>query len=189
VHIATHGLRRGSSAWDSTISLGEKSSVVDIARLHSQASLVCFAACVSGLGEDNIGNDLLGFSHAVIASGASTFLGGLWEVEDLATMILMIFFHRAVKEQKTDVSLAACWRQAQVRLYELTKPELRVLLEELVTAWDKAVYDGRSPPGISLQPRAAIRNILEDDDECDFTHPFYWAAFVLVGHGGLMLCH
>jgi len=187
VHVATHGLQSGSSPWDSTISLKEKLKVVDIARLHSQASLVCFAACVSGLGEDNIGDDLLGFSHAVIASGASTFLGGLWKVDNLATMILMIFFHRAVAERKKGVSLAACWRQAQVRLYELTKPKLRVFLEELITIWDEALHDEKIPHGISLQPRAAITNILEDDDEYDFTHPYYWAAFVLIGHGGLML--
>jgi hypothetical protein len=148
---------------------------------------VCFAACVSRLGEDNVGNDLLGFSHAVIASGASTFLGGLWQINDLATIILMIFFHRAIKEQKSDVSLAACWRQAQVRLYELTKPKLRVLLEELIKIWDEAVHDGKILPGTSPQARADIRNILEEDEECDFTHPFYWAAFVLVGRGSLLL--
>jgi hypothetical protein len=157
VHIATHGLQSGSFAWDSTISLGEKLRVVDIARLHSQASLVCFAACVSGLGEDNINNDLLGFSHAVIASGASTFLGGLWQVDDLATMILMIFFHRAIEEQKPDVSLAACWRQAQVRLYELTKPKLECCWRGLSQYGTRQCMMAKYP----LKPRPKLELIFE----------------------------
>ncbi|KAH6708753.1 hypothetical protein BKA61DRAFT_579760 [Leptodontidium sp. MPI-SDFR-AT-0119] len=56
-------------------------SILDLARLHSNATLVIFEAHVSGLGEESIGNDLLGFSHAVLASGAIAFLGRLWKAK------------------------------------------------------------------------------------------------------------
>lgn len=160
------------SARNSSISLGEKVRVIDIARLQNEASVVCFAACVSGLIEDNISNDMLGFSHAVIASGASTFLDGLWEVDDAATMVLMILSHRTLKIRKQGVTLAASWRRTQIQLYEMGKPELKTLLEELLVTWDEAKRNGRSSPLMSAQPKSIIINMLRDSDEVGFTHPF-----------------
>ncbi|KAK0262335.1 hypothetical protein LTR35_017724, partial [Friedmanniomyces endolithicus] len=76
--VATHGTQSPKSAWESSLLLQPPFRVLDLARMHSNASLIIFEACVSGLGEESIGNDLLGFSHAVLASGATAFLGGLW---------------------------------------------------------------------------------------------------------------
>lgn len=189
VHIATHGFQGGDSAWDASISLRKNFRVHDLAKLRSKAAMVVFSSCVSGLGEDTIGNDMLGFSHAVIASGALAFLGGLWNVDDLASMLLMVFFHRGIAERKPGVTLAGYWAQAQRDLYELDKDKAKGVLEQLRDGWDQAEKNGKLPAGISEEPRVIIQRLIDDLDveEIDFTHPHYWASFVLVGHGGLVL--
>ena len=66
VHIATHGFQSSESGWQSSITLQEKFRVLDLAKLRSKAALVVFGACVSGLGHETIGSDIIGFSHAVL---------------------------------------------------------------------------------------------------------------------------
>ena len=93
-HIAVHGNFDTNSPTLSSISLKQRLRVLEILQHHQghsklSASLMVFAACVSGLREIASGNDVLGFSHAVLETGCSAFLGSLWEVNDLASMLLM----------------------------------------------------------------------------------------------------
>lgn len=88
--IATHGTQSYESAWESSLLLHPVFRVLYLVRLRSHAALVVFEVCVSGLGE-SIGNDLLGFSHPVLASGATAFLEELWKVGDEASGLLMVF--------------------------------------------------------------------------------------------------
>lgn len=55
--------------------------VLELAELRSKDAIVIFAACVSRVGKETVGNDILRFSHTVLASGASSYLGGLWNVK------------------------------------------------------------------------------------------------------------
>lgn len=189
LHIATHSLQSGASAWRSSITLQEPFRVSDMARLQSKAALIVFGACVSGLGDDTIGNDMLGFSHAVIASGALSFWGALWDVRDDASMILMVLFHRAVARREPHTSLAVCLRQAQVQLYELDTAGAIKVFEEIRDVWDEAERQDRIPPGFPRKPRNFIDQSIEDIeiDGVDYSNPKSWAPFVLIGHGGLIL--
>lgn len=106
--IATHGKQHPKSAWKSSLVLQPPFRVLDLSRLHSQIALAVFEACVSGLGEETVGNDMLGFSHTVLSSGALAFLGALWSVSDEASALLMVYFFRALKKSKGSVSIARC---------------------------------------------------------------------------------
>jgi CHAT domain-containing protein len=108
--IAAHGEQSEKSTWESSLLLQPPLKVLDLARMQSNASLVVFEACVSGLVEDTAGSDLIGFSHTVLASGASAFLGDLCKISDEASALLMTFLFD---------ELARCWRNAQIRLYDL----------------------------------------------------------------------
>lgn len=187
VHVASHGVQNAESAWQSYIPLQEKFQVHDLAKLRSKAALVVFGSCVSGLGEHTIGNDMLGFSHAVLASGASSFLGGLWGVDDLASMLLLIFFHRNIVKRENN--LAECFRQAQVELYQMNQSTTKATLEQLLAEWKEAENQNQIPSKINRQARYSIEYAIDEIDlvDTDFTHPRFWAPFVLVGHGGLYL--
>jgi CHAT domain-containing protein len=45
------------------------------------------------MSEGTMGNDILGFAHAVLERYCNTYLGALWSVDDRA-LILMIFFYQ-----------------------------------------------------------------------------------------------
>lgn len=59
--ITTHGEQSETSPWKSSILLQPPLQVLDLVNMQSNAALVVFEACVSGLGEDTTGNDLIGF--------------------------------------------------------------------------------------------------------------------------------
>lgn len=175
--VATHGNKSSVSAWDSSLLvLKDSLKVRDLARMRSDASLVVFEACVSGAGEESIGNDLLGFSHSVLASGATAFVGGLWEVSDKASALLMRFFFKELKRNKEGKSLARCWRNAQASLYHLN------------TAGAVAVLKDLRKNSIG-QCERTINSAIEVGRKSgvSYTHPFYWAPFLMMGYGGRVL--
>ena len=52
-----------------------------------RGALIVFAASLSGLGQATIGNNVLGFSHAVLEAGATTYMARLWMFDDVTTML------------------------------------------------------------------------------------------------------
>ncbi|KAL3483859.1 CHAT domain-containing protein [Aspergillus germanicus] len=189
MHIASHGTERYSSPWESTI-LCNRFRVLDIAQLDCRASLVAFSCCLSGKGEISSGDDLVGFAHAVLQSGAQAFLGGLWKVSDGATMILMHLFYRILSTHRNGstgnkLSVANAWHQAVRAFYRLDKVSGGALVDDLEKLW-RATKDTKArPPGdfnelkYELdQLRAKIAN-----GRLDFTSPCNWAPFALVGCG------
>ena len=187
--IATHGAQSPKSAWESSLLLDPPFRVLDLAKLHSNAALVIFEACVSGLGEDSIGNDLLGFSHAVLASGATAFLGGLWKLSDEASSLLMVFLFQELKAGKGKLSVARCWRNAQKRLHDLDAAGAVEILSELRAGCNVANQAGFIDADFAKRLRKTLRIVIDDinADGTNFKHPFFWAPFVLMGHAGLVL--
>jgi hypothetical protein len=86
-----------------------------------------------------VGNDVLGFSHIVLSSGAIAFLGALWYVSDEASSLLMVYFFCALKEAKKSVfsgskpiSIAHCWRLAQFELYNTSTSKAIKIFKRMV---------------------------------------------------------
>lgn len=143
-----------------------------------------FEACVSGLGEESIGNDLLGFSHAVLASGVSAFLGGLWKVSDEASALLMMFLSEELAEGQGRKSLARCWRNAQIRLYRLdTRGAVKVwrnMSKRLKAAEEGEKEEtaqklGTIDKDLARRLRKTMKAVIEDTkaDGGNFRHPFF----------------
>ncbi|EXJ76151.1 uncharacterized protein A1O5_00659 [Cladophialophora psammophila CBS 110553] len=203
VFIATHGTQHKQSAWQSTLALNPPFRVLDLSRMRSSAALVIFEACVSSLGEETVGNDMLGFSHIVLSSGASAFLGALWSVSDEASALLMVYFFRALKDARESkakegikpVSIVRCWRTAQLQLYEAHASSAISTFQEMADQCQDAEKAQKQPDGTkrpalisrsqSKRFRNALRSMVEtiETEGANYKHPFYWAPYVLVGNG------
>ena len=125
------------------------------------ADLVVLSACRSGMGENLGGEGFLGFSQALLSAGARTLMLSLWRVDDRATALLMGRFYHELFIEGEDKGSALRGAQEWLRTIPARwSADLdRVPLEEIVA---------RDAP----ESAAA---------DAPFRHPYYWAAFILVG--------
>ena len=184
VHLSTHGHTDPRSPWQAWISLRDRFRVVDLTSVPCRASMVFFGACLSGLGKATIGNDVTGFSHSMLSSGALVYLGALWRVDDISTMLLVVIFYRDIARSVGDVSVAEYWRRAQVSLYYKSLDKVKELMDDVLRGLDAAQAAGLEPEKFVKKGRAHLRNA-RDHLEMDPRDPFSWAPFVVVGNGDL----
>jgi CHAT domain-containing protein len=93
------------------------------------------AACQSVNAGQGRSSGFTGLAGALLAAGADGVIGGLWEVEDARTRILMTELHRALRAGEGG---AAALRQAQLRMLASSDPALRT-----PAAWAGFRYVGR----------------------------------------------
>jgi CHAT domain-containing protein len=162
LHFATHGVLSDESPLLSSLLLadGEAITVYELMGLQLKADLVVLSACRTGQGQTTGGDDVLGFTRGLLAAGASAAMVGLWPVDDLATSMLMADFYRELRAGK---SPAAALQRAQNDLRQLGADQIRARAGQI---------------------RGSVRGTVlsvDDRNAGDYSHPFYWAPFVLVG--------
>lgn len=188
MHVGTHGDINHRSPLLSSISIGHGQDfrVVDMSATRSTVNLLVFAACLSGFGKATIGSEVLGFSHVVLSTGCQAYMGSLWEVSDFGSMFLMTLFYKGLKESP-DMTLAELSRQAQLRLMNMDGDKASALLDQMVEPWETLTsMEQGAKSAVEFVPDAeflllTLRMILS---QLDWTSPFYWAPFTLVGYGG-----
>jgi len=193
VHIATHGTALFGSPWQSYLDTTPPFRVLDLAALKRCARLVVFGCCWSGAGTANPGNDIVGFTHATLASGAQAFVGGLWKTSDVASMLLMVLFYREIARSLhgRPVRLAEAWRNAQVALYRSDVASARELLAEARSLWmDKLRCDETRYLERFKYSAGALNAFLVQYSRqgavLDFKHPAMWAPYILMGCGDVV---
>jgi CHAT domain-containing protein len=136
---------------------------------QTDAELVTLSACETGLGKPSGGEGYLGFSQALFLSGARSIVLSLWKVDDLATSLLMLRFYenllgkRAGLDKPLPKAEALAEAKNWLRGLDATEAE-KVLLETGLTRGERNVKTALPTKGAH-----------------PFEHPYYWAAFVLVG--------
>jgi CHAT domain-containing protein len=161
IHLATHadfqpGNLRNSylQLWDSRLTLNQ------IDQLHLDSPLVdllVLSACRTAIGDAQAE---LGFAGLAVKAGVRSALASLWYVSDTGTLGLMTEFYRQLKTAPTK---AAALRQAQIAML---RGEVRIHDRQLSN-----LSSGEVLP----------ENVQVPFDE-DFSHPYYWAAFTLIGN-------
>jgi CHAT domain-containing protein len=128
--------------------------------------LVVLSACETALGKKSSGDGLLGFTQAFLSRGARSLVLSLWQVDDEATALLMVRFYQNLLGKrpglKGPLAKAEALREAKDWLRNLSAKEVKVEVERLPR--------GKAERPLPLRKEAK-----------PFAHPYYWAAFILVG--------
>ena len=181
IHVATHGEVDPDAPLLSTISLAKPTRIVDLFGVtNCKAKIVVLSACKTAFGTVSPGNDIMGFREAFLAAGAEAVLGSLWHTNDLVTMVHMIMFYGLLFDMR-DKNIAVIWRQATCNLIEMGA--------EGVTRLLKGMIDILQTEDVREQAEALVKNCIKRLQEgirtvkdIDFSHPYYWAPFVLTGY-------
>jgi CHAT domain-containing protein len=160
VHVATHADISANSVQDSYIQFWDRRLQLDQLRELQLdmpvVQLLVLSACRTALGTPNAE---LGFAGLAVQSGAKAVLASLWSVDDVGTLVLMSEFYQRLKAATVK---SAALRQTQI-----------------------AMLQGQLTLGTSPANRA-LRHRLPPESQAiapvNLSHPYYWAAFTMVGN-------
>jgi len=199
IHLAMHGVIDGGNPTHSAVILTQtglpdpleqalshkpvfdgRLSVREIQRSWDlRAELVTLSACETALGRDAGGEGFVGFTQALLMSGARSVCLSLWKVDDKATSLLMTRFYQDLLGKRPALSepmpKAEALQEAKQWLRSLTVDQIDGELAALQRgdvrplAKDSGATSGNAA---SAPKSAGIR---------PYDHPYFWAAFVLVG--------
>jgi hypothetical protein len=196
IHLATHGLIDEALPTRSAVILTQtglpdplaqalshqpvfdgRLSVREIQRgWELKAELVTLSACETALGREVGGEGFVGFTQALLMSGARSVCLSLWKVDDTATMLLMQRFYANLLGRRPGLMAAMpkaeALREAKSWLRGLSRAEVLAATAEL----SGGVERGKGAKG---RPPARIPSGNESDRP--YAAPHYWAAFVLAG--------
>jgi CHAT domain-containing protein len=158
IHLATHGQFSGKQNsylqfWDQRLKLEQ---IRQLGLNRPPVELLVLSACRTALGDDEAE---LGFAGFALQAGVKTVLASLWAVSDDGTLGLMAEFYQQLH---TAPIKAEALRQAQLAMLN---GDVRIANGQI------QISSGALP----LPPElAALQNT-------NLSHPYYWAAFTLVG--------
>ena len=160
IHLASHAEYQPSDPSNSYIRLWDsKMRLEQLRRIglnKPPVELLVLSACRTALGDEDAE---LGFAGLAVQAGAKSVLGSLWYVSDEGTLGLMTEFYNQLKHAPIK---AEALRQAQLAML---RGEVRLHSRQLITS------RGNFP----LPPQ------LEQLKDSNFTHPYYWSAFTMIG--------
>lgn len=190
MHIGTHGDVNYRNPLLSSISIGhgQEFRVIDMSAIRSSVHLLVFAACLSGLGKATFSSEVLGFSHVVLSTGCQAYIGSLWKVSDFGSMLIMTLFYRHLRSMP-HLPVAELMRKAQMDLLQLDGEKAGILLDGMLESWTSTEVEGPKPAEFVPDAEFLFFLLKMTIDQLDWSSPFYWAPFTLVGYGGFRFVH
>ncbi len=147
-------------------------TMIDIMNdLNLQSQLVSMSACETGVAHISGGDEVVGLIRAVLYAGTPSVLASLWSVDDIATSVLMEQFYSNLR---TGHDKSESLRQAQQFVREITAGEVARILESI-----QAQCANNLERALLQCDIERMRDI--NPDRKVYRHPYYWAAFMLVG--------
>ncbi|MBF2090089.1 MAG: CHAT domain-containing protein [Synechococcales cyanobacterium K44_A2020_017] len=163
VHLATHGEFKPGNLANSYIQLWDRQlSLSDIRQLGLDSpatELLVLSACRTALGDETAE---LGFAGSAVQAGVKSVLASLWYVSDRATLAFMREFYTQL-------------RMAPVKSHALQAAQQAMLRGDWQVEQGQLV--DRNGDRLILPP-----SLVFDGSGNDLSHPFYWAAFTMVGN-------
>ncbi|QDU98616.1 CHAT domain protein [Lignipirellula cremea] len=169
--------------------LGGKNAMVNLRDIFvrldlSDTQLAVLSSCESGLANSDELDEHVGFASAFLASGCSSVVSSLWNVNDLATMLLMDRFWRHFTRGAT---MASALRNAQ-RWVRGVADDDGEALTSVAALLDLLASEEFSPSFDSEEHREDCLDearLWENQSGPPFAATKHWAAFTVAGDGGL----
>ena len=162
IHLATHAEFNAGTPDNSYIQLwDEKLRLSELDQMgwdNPALSLLVLSACSTAMGNPDAE---LGFAGLALASGAESVLASLWAVDDMGTLGLMDNFYHQLQNASTKA------KALQFAQLALLNGSLAIDGGQLLNTMDNTAFP--LPPDLgTLKMR-------------DFSHPYYWSSFTLIG--------
>ncbi len=145
-----------------------------------KAEVVTLSACETALGRAEGGEGFVGFTQALLMSGARSVCLSLWKVDDTATALLMQRFYANLLGRRLGLTAplpkAEALHEAKAWLRELRRDEVLSLIAELSGGIDRS-------KGAKARQLAEMTHVIPPSSDVDhpYSPPHFWAAFVLSG--------
>src|SRR5262249_37142112 len=167
-----------------------------------KAELVTLSACETALGRDAGGEGFVGFTQALLMSGARSVCLSLWKVDDIATSLLMQRFYADLLGRRAGLTApmpkAEALCEAKTWLRGLKRPEVLAAATEVSAGIERGKGAKARPSGdastagkdhdgskASAYFRGELRRLSDRsqvvENDRPYAAPYYWAAFVLAG--------
>ncbi|MEA5516500.1 CHAT domain-containing protein [Nodularia sp. UHCC 0506] len=162
IHLATHGSFTSGTVsnsyiqfWNTRLRLNQLRNL----KLNvPPVDLLVLSACTTALGDQNAE---LGFSGLALEAGVKSAMGSLWFVSDAGTLGLMIEFYNHLK---TSPIKADALRSAQI---EMLNGRIRIQEGQLQQ--------------LRLKTETPLPPEIAEMGDINLSHPYYWAAFTMIG--------
>jgi hypothetical protein len=141
------------------------------------ADLVTLSACDTGLGHYARGEGFMGFAQALLSVGSRSVCLSLWQVDDAATALLMDRFYANLLGQRDGLKtgMGKAEALAEAKAWLRTLPRGAAVQRAARLTGGVARSKGRpAQPLLAAVPEGR-------QDAPPYAHPYYWAAFVLIG--------
>lgn len=166
IHFATHADFLPGHPENSYIQMWQQQlrlSDVDDFNWHDPAiDLLVLSACKTALGDRKVE---LGFAGLTIHAGVHSAVASLWRVSDRGTLALMNEFYRQL-------------RQAPSRAEALQAAQLTLLRRQSLIDRDRILQRDANRGDRTIP----LPSALHVDGQDHFDHPYYWAAFSMIGN-------
>jgi filamentous hemagglutinin family protein len=163
VHLATHGEFLPGDLSNSFIQLWDEKLRLDQLRelkwSNPPVDLLVLSACRTAVGDETVE---LGFAGLAVQAGAKSALASLWYVSDAGTLGFMADFYRYLQ--------SAAIKADALRLTQIDMIQGRIRIK--AGSIERDSFRGE---GIILPPE------LSDTNDRVLSHPYYWAAFTMIG--------
>jgi filamentous hemagglutinin family protein len=163
IHMATHADFTKGAVGNSYIQLWEDKLRLDqIRKLElnkPQVEMLVLSACRTALGNEEAE---IGFAGLAVLAGVKTSVASLWSVDDAGTAALMTKFYEGLR---TAPIRSEALRQAQVAM-----------------AKGQIFLKGGKLQGLGEVQGLALPASSLDLPDGPLSHPYYWAAFTMVGN-------
>jgi tetratricopeptide (TPR) repeat protein len=156
---------------------GELTAAEVLESWHLNAELVTLSACETALGKYEVGEGFLGFAQAALLAGSRSVCLSLWRVDDAATALLMQRFYQNLLGQRDGLKgpLPKAQALAEAQQWLRTLPREEAARQAARLHGGVARDKGRpARPRLPAVPEGPA-------NQPPYAHPYYWAAFVLIG--------